>query len=49
MADAYEQELQLEGIFMSLSDGFRKLDALPEAKQQALLKELTGLMQEAKT
>lgn len=45
----YEQELQLERIFHSLSQGFQKLDKLSEAKQQAALKDLTAQMQEAKT
>ena len=48
-AEPYEQELQLEKIFHSLSTGFQKLDKLPEGKQQAALKELTAEMQEAKT
>lgn len=47
--ERYEQEVQLEHIFQSLSDGFKKLDKLAEGKQQALLKELTSQMQEAKT
>lgn len=45
----YDQELQLERIFHSLSQGFQKLDKLSDAKQQAALKELTSQMQEAKT
>lgn len=45
----YDQELQLERIFHGLSQGFQKLDKLSEAKQQALLKDLTSQMQEAKT
>ena len=49
MAQAYDQELQLEEIFKSLSDGFRKLDKLPDTKAGALLKDLTAQMQEAKT
>lgn len=48
-AAAYDQELQLERIFHGLSQGFQKLDKLPEAKQAALLKDLTADMQEAKT
>lgn len=45
----YDHEVQLENIFQRLSDGFKRLDKLPEAKQQGLLKELTAQMQEAKT
>lgn len=42
--------MQLETIFLQLSQGFRKLDKLSDGgKQQALLKELTAQMQEAKT
>ena len=48
-AEPYEQELQLEKIFHSLSTGFQKLDKLAEGKQQAALKDLTAEMQEAKT
>lgn len=48
--ERYEQEVQLESIFLNLSNGFRKLDKLTDAgKQQGLLKELTAQMQEAKT
>ena len=46
---AYDQEIQLERIFHGLSQGFQKLDKLPEAKQQVLLRDLTAQMQEAKT
>lgn len=46
---AYDQEIQLERIFHGLSQGFQKMDKLPEAKQQALLRDLTAQMQEAKT
>mgnify|MGYP001810598826 CR=1 FL=1 len=46
---AYDQELQLERLFHSLSQGFQKLDKMSEAKQQASLRELTAQMQEAKT
>ena len=50
MMERYEQEVQLESIFLNLSTGFRKLDKLTDAgKQQGLLKELTAQMQEAKT
>ncbi len=45
----YDQELQLERLFHGLSQGFQKLENLPEGKHQALLKELTADMQEAKT
>jgi hypothetical protein len=48
-SEAYPQELQLEKIFHGLSQGFQRLDKLSGAKQQALLKELTADMQEAKT
>lgn len=47
--ERYEQELQLETIFQSLSDAFKRMDKLPEGKQQALMKDLTAQMQEAKT
>lgn len=50
MGERYEQEVQLENIFLSLSQGFRKLDKITDGgKQQALLKDLTAQMQEAKT
>lgn len=46
----YDQEVQLENIFVNLSAGFRKLDKITDGgKQQTLLKELTAQMQEAKT
>lgn len=45
----YDQELQLERLFHGLSQGFQRLDKLPESKQHTLLKELTADMQEAKT
>ena len=45
----YPEELKLERLFHGLSQGFQKLDKLPEGKQHALLKELTADMQEAKT
>ena len=45
----YEQELKLETLFEELSAGFVKLQGLPDAKAQSLLKELTSKMQEAKT
>ncbi|KFM28365.1 putative plant SNARE 12 [Auxenochlorella protothecoides] len=49
MAEVYDQEVQLENLFKTLSDGFKKLDKLPEgSKRQSLLKELTAHMQEAK-
>jgi hypothetical protein len=45
----YEQELKLEDIFQRLSNGFKLLDRLPdEGRKQALLKDLTSHMQEAK-
>lgn len=48
--ERYDQEVQLENIFLNLSAGFRKLDKLTDGgKQQGLLKELTVQMQEAKT
>ena len=45
----YEQEIRLNNMFDELSDGFKKLDKLSDSKQQTLLKEMTALMQEAKT
>ena len=47
--EVYEQEVRLNNIFDSLSDGFKRLDKLPDTKQQALLKDMTALMLEAKT
>jgi|LakMenEpi03Aug12_release.lakeMendotaPanAssembly.Ray.scaffolds.fasta_scaffold3178144_1 hypothetical protein len=47
-APPYEQEIRLNNMFDELSDGFKKLDKLPDAKQQALLKDMTAQMQEAK-
>ena len=47
--EVYEQEVRLNNIFDSLSDGFKRLDKLSDTKQQALLKDMTALMQEAKT
>jgi hypothetical protein len=47
-APPYEQEIRLNNMFDELSDGFKKLDKLPETKQQALLKDMTAQMQEAK-
>ncbi len=44
----YEQEVRLNNIFDELSEGFKKLDKLNDTKQQALLKEMTAQMQEAK-
>ena len=44
----YEQEVRLNNIFDDLSEGFKKLDKLSDTKQQALLKEMTAHMQEAK-
>lgn len=49
MAEVYDQEVQLENLFKVLSDGFKRLDGMPEGnKKQALLKEMTQHMQEAK-
>ena len=45
----YEQEVRLNNMFDELSEGFKKLDKLSDAKQQALLKDMTAQMQEAKT
>ena len=45
----YEQEIRFNNIFDELSEGFKKLDKLSDTKQQALLKEMTAQMQEAKT
>jgi hypothetical protein len=45
----YEQEVRLNNIFDSLSEGFKRLDKLNDAKQLAALKEMTAQMQEAKT
>jgi hypothetical protein len=47
--DVYEQEVRINVIFETLSEGFKKLDKLSDAKQAVLLKEMTALMQEAKT
>ena len=48
-APPYEQEVRLNNLFDELSDGFKKLDKLNDTKQQALLKDMTAMMQEAKT
>ncbi len=45
----YEQEIRLNNMFDELSEGFKKLDKLSDAKQQALLRDMTAQMQEAKT
>lgn len=45
----YEQEVRLNNLFDSLSEGFRKMDKLSESKRQASLKDMTAKMQEAKT
>lgn len=47
-APPYEQEIRLNNMFDELSDGFKKLDKLPDTKQQTLLKDMTAQMQEAK-
>ena len=43
-----EQETKLQVLFSVLRDGFKKLEPLPPARQQAALKELTVKMQEVK-
>ena len=45
----FAQEVQLNNIFDSLSEGFKRIERLNDAKQQQLLKEMTAQMQEAKT
>ncbi|KAK9814311.1 hypothetical protein WJX72_003799 [[Myrmecia] bisecta] len=46
----YEQEKQLDAVYADLKAGFKKLDTLTDTnKQNALLKDLTNKMQEAKT
>ena len=45
---ALEQETKLQVLFSELRDGFKKLEPLPLARQQAALKELTVKMQEVK-
>jgi len=47
-APPYEQEIRLNNMFDELSDGFKRVDNLPDSKQQALLKDMTAQMQEAK-
>lgn len=44
----YPQEVRLNAIFDELSQGFKKLDKLPETKQQKILRDMTVQMQEAK-
>lgn len=44
----YEQEVALNNIFDELSEGFKKLDSLSDAKKQSELKKMTARMQEAK-
>lgn len=45
----YEQEVRLNSLFDGLSEGFKNLDKVSEARQQTMLKEMTGMMQGAKT
>lgn len=49
MSGQFEQEPKLQVLFGELKDGFQKLPSLPQARQAASLKTLTGKMQEAKT
>lgn len=49
MSGQSEQELKLQIIFDELKNGFKKLEDLAPARQQASLKELTAKMLEAKT
>jgi hypothetical protein len=44
----YEQEVQLNGLFDELSEGFKKLDELNDNKKNAELKRMTGVMSECK-
>ena len=45
----YDQEAKLSTIFAELKDGFKKADGILDiSKQQALLRDLTEKMQDAK-
>jgi SNARE protein len=44
----YEQEVQLNALFDELSEGFKKLDELNDAKKNSELKRMTGIMSECK-
>lgn len=45
-----EQEIKVAKIFAELKDGFKKVNAISDVnKQQNILKDLTGRMQEVKT
>ena len=44
----YEQEVQLNGLFDELSEGFKKLDELNDNKKNVELKRMTGVMSECK-
>ena len=45
----YDQEIKLVAIWAELKDGFTKVDGISDSgQQQALLRELTDRMQEAK-
>ena len=48
-SEKYDQEKKVLKIFSELRDGFQKVDATSDInKQQALLRDLTTQMQEAK-
>ena len=45
----YDQEAKLSAIFSELRDGFKKADGISDtSRQQALLRDLTDKMQDAK-
>ena len=45
----YDQEVKIAAIFQELRDGFKKADGISDiGKQQAILKDFTGKMQEVK-
>lgn len=49
-SEIYDQEVKVAKIFAELKDGFKKVDATSDVnKQQNILRDLTGRMQEVKT
>lgn len=49
-SEKYEQETKVAAIFIELKDGFKKVDATSDInKQQNILRDLTGRMQDVKT
>ncbi len=49
-SEKYDQEIKVSKLFIELRDGFKKVDATADVnKQQNILRDLTGRMQEVKT